>query len=49
MRVYADDLADGAMRVDVVGAVLGIVLSEEDRGVLPDGGMGYGLDELADG
>ena len=47
--IWADDLADGAMRVDVVGAVLGIVLSEEDRGVLPDGGMGYGLDELADG
>ena len=33
----------------MVGAVLGVILGEEDRGVLPDGGVGDSFDELTDG
>ena len=47
--VWTDDLANGAVRVDVIGAVLGIVLGEEDRGVFPDWGMRDSFDELAYG
>src|SRR4051812_17039089 len=33
----------------MVGAVLGVVLDDEDRGVLPEARVRDGLDDLADG
>jgi hypothetical protein len=37
------------MRVDVVGAVLGIVLDHEDEGVLGEGAARHGLDDQTQG
>src|SRR5206468_661906 len=46
-RVLADDESDGAVGVDVVGAVLGVVFDDEDGSVIPVGAVGNGFDDAA--
>ncbi len=47
LRVRADHQADGAMGVDMVGAVLGVVFDHEDGHLGPVLAVGDGLDDLA--
>ena len=49
LGVRADDQADGAVGVDVVGAVLGVVLDDEDRRLGPGLAVRDRLDEPAQG
>ena len=48
-RVLADDERDAAMRVHVVGAVLGIVFEDEEGRVVPEGRVRDSIDGAADG
>ena len=49
LGVRADHQADGAVGVDVVGAVLGVVLDDEDRRLGPELAVRDGLDQPAQG
>ena len=49
LGVGADHQADGAVGVDVVRAVLGVVLDDEDRDLGPGLAVGDGLDDPAQG
>ena len=44
----ADDEADGAVSVDVVGAVLGVVLDDEDGHLIPETAVAGGFDDAAE-
>ena len=46
-RVRADDQGDRAMGIHVIGAVLGVVLDDEDGGVLPELALAHRLDHAA--
>src|SRR5262249_12256396 len=45
----ADHVTRRTMSIDVVRAVLGIILDDEDRGVFPNRTLAYRLDQLPDG
>ena len=46
--IGADDEADGAMGIDVVGAILGVVFDDEDGGFFPDRAFADAFDEAAE-
>ena len=46
--VLADDQGDAAVGVDVVGAVLGVVLENEERGIVPIGAVRYRVNNPPD-
>ena len=46
--VGADDEAQGAVSVDVVEAVLGVVFDDEDRGFGPEGTLADAFDDAAE-
>ena len=48
LRVRADHQADGAMGIDMIGAVLGVVLDHEDGHLGPVFAVGDRLDDLAE-
>ena len=47
--VRAEDEADGAARIDVIRAILGIIFNNKDRGIRPILAVAHGIDELSDG
>src|SRR5579871_4045589 len=48
-RIFADYEGDRAMRIDVVGAVLGVVFEHEDGGIVPVRTVEDGIDNAAQG
>src|SRR5205823_14413877 len=47
LGVWADNQGHGAVRVNVIGAVLGVVLHDKDGGVLPETALAYRLDDAS--
>src|SRR5271165_4724736 len=48
-RILADDQSSAAMGIDVVGAILGVVLQDEDGCVVPVRAVRYGVNHSANG
>src|SRR5208282_2864398 len=46
-RILADDQGGRSMGIDVIGAILRVVLDDEDGGVVPVGTVGEGIDYAA--
>ena len=47
-HVRPDDIASGAMAVDVIDSVLGIIFGDEDNAIVPIGAIADGLNDPAD-
>ncbi len=48
-RILADDEGDAAVGVDVIGAVLRVVLQNEEGSIVPIGAVGYSVNDTSDG
>ena len=47
-RIFADDQGGGAMRIDVVGAILRVVFEDENGGVVPIRAVRNRIDDAAE-